>query len=210
MAAHQAPRPWDSPGKNTGVGCHFLLQCTKVKSESEVTQSCPTLCDPMDGSLPGSSIHGIFQARVLEWVAIAFSKRPQIAKEILRKKDKAGSITLPDFKLYYKAIVVKTMWSQHKNRHRLVEQNWEFRNNPCTCGQLMFDTEAKNTQCRKDSLFNSDGNIGYSHIKQWSKIKQVLGEGGEKRSLVQYWWECKLLQPLWKTVWRFLKKLKIE
>ena len=67
------PRPWDSPGKNTGVGCHFLLQCMKVKSESEVAQSCPTLNDPMDCSLPGSSIHGIFQARVLEWVAIAFS-----------------------------------------------------------------------------------------------------------------------------------------
>ena len=62
------PRPWDSPGKNTGVGYHFLLQCMKVKSESEVTQSCPTLRDPMDCSLPGSSIHGIFQARVLEWV----------------------------------------------------------------------------------------------------------------------------------------------
>src|SRR5574338_595018 len=67
------PRPWDSPGKNTGVGCHFLLQCMKVKSESEVTQSCPTLCDPMDWSLQGSSIHGIFQARVLEWGAITFS-----------------------------------------------------------------------------------------------------------------------------------------
>ena len=66
--------PWDSPGKNTGVGCHFLLQRMKVKSESEVTQSCPTLHDPMDYSLPGSSVHGIFQARVLEWVAIAFSK----------------------------------------------------------------------------------------------------------------------------------------
>ena len=61
------PRPWDSPGKNTGVGCHFLLQCMKVKSESEVTQSCPTLCDPIDGSPPDSTIHGIFQARVLEW-----------------------------------------------------------------------------------------------------------------------------------------------
>ena len=72
-AAHQAPRPWDSPGKNTGVGCHFLLQCMKVKSEREVAQSCPTLSDPMDCSLPGSSIHGIFQARVLEWGAIAFS-----------------------------------------------------------------------------------------------------------------------------------------
>ena len=107
------PRPWDSPGKNTGVGCHCLLQCVKVKSlsrvrlcvtpwtaayqappsvgfsrqeywsglplpspmcESEVAQSCPTLSDPMDCSLPGSSIHGIFQARVLEWGAIAFSK----------------------------------------------------------------------------------------------------------------------------------------
>ena len=64
------PRPWDYPGKNTGVGCHFLLQSVKVKSESEVTQSCPTLSDPMDCSLPGSSIHGIFQARVLEWGAI--------------------------------------------------------------------------------------------------------------------------------------------
>ena len=68
------PHSWDSPRKNTGVGCHFLLQCMKVKSESEVTQSCLTLSDPMDCSLPGSSIHGIFQARVLEWGAIAFSE----------------------------------------------------------------------------------------------------------------------------------------
>ena len=66
------PGPWDSPGKNTGVGCHFLLQCMKVKSESEVAQSRPTLLDPMDCSPPGSSVHGIFQARVLEWGAIAF------------------------------------------------------------------------------------------------------------------------------------------
>ena len=66
-------RPWDSPGKNTGVGCHFLLQCMKVKSESEVAQSCLTLRDPMDCSLPGSSAHGIFQPRVLEWSASAFS-----------------------------------------------------------------------------------------------------------------------------------------
>ena len=69
------PRPWDSPGKNTGVGCHFLLQCMKVKSESEVAQSCPTFSDPMDCSPPGSSVHGIFQARVLEWGSIAFSMR---------------------------------------------------------------------------------------------------------------------------------------
>ena len=74
MAPTRLPRPWDSSGKNTGVGWHFLLQCRKVKSESEVAQSCPTLSDPMDCSLPGSSIHGIFQARVLECGAIAFSK----------------------------------------------------------------------------------------------------------------------------------------
>ena len=68
------PCPWDSPGKNTGVGCHFFLQCMKVKSESEVAQSCLSLSDPMDCSLPGSSIHGIFQARVLEWGANSLSK----------------------------------------------------------------------------------------------------------------------------------------
>ena len=64
------PHPWDSLGKNTGVGCHFLLQCMKVKSQSEVAQSCPTLSDPMDCSLPGSSVHVIFQARLLEWVPL--------------------------------------------------------------------------------------------------------------------------------------------
>ena len=71
---NRLPCPWDSPGKNTGVGCHFPLQCMKVKSESEAAQACPTLSDPMDCSLPGSSIHGIFQPRVLEWGAVAFSK----------------------------------------------------------------------------------------------------------------------------------------
>ena len=65
--------PWDSPGKNTGVGCHFLLQCMKVKSEREVTQPCPNHSDPMDCSPPGSAVPGILQARTLEWVAIAFS-----------------------------------------------------------------------------------------------------------------------------------------
>ena len=69
------PHPWDSPGKNgsPGVGCHFLLQCMKVECESEVAQSCLTLSCSMDCSLPGSSVHGIFQTRVLEWGAIAVS-----------------------------------------------------------------------------------------------------------------------------------------
>ena len=69
-----SPNPWDSPDKNTGVGCHFLLQCMKLKSEREVAQSCLTLCNPMDCSPPGSSVHGTSQARVLEWGAIAFSE----------------------------------------------------------------------------------------------------------------------------------------
>ena len=76
------PHRWDSPGKNTGVGCHFLLQCLKVKSESEVAQSCPTPSNPMECSLPGSSVHGIVQARVLECVAIAFSSL--MAKALFR------------------------------------------------------------------------------------------------------------------------------
>src|SRR5574337_1149866 len=109
------PRPWDSPGKNTGVGCHFLLQCMKVKSESEVAQSCPTLSDPMDCSPPGSSVHGIFQARVLEWGAIVdkskrASYRPffflkhecwlQTYLEIWRKKAKPEHVyVIKNFKI---------------------------------------------------------------------------------------------------------------
>ena len=76
--------PWDSPGKNTEVGCHFLLQCMTVKSESEVTQLCPTLRDPIDCSLPGSSVHGIFQARVLKWVAIARTIIKALQRNILK------------------------------------------------------------------------------------------------------------------------------
>ena len=73
--------PWDSPGKNTGVGCHFLLQCMKVKSENEVAQSCLTLSNPMDHSLPGSSVHGIFQAQGLQWVAISFSRGSSLPRD---------------------------------------------------------------------------------------------------------------------------------
>ena len=93
------PHPWDSPGKNPGVGCHFLLQCMKVKSESEFAQSCLTLSDPMDCSQPGSSVHGNFQARVLEWVAIVFSE--YIAYSILKSRD----ITLPTKVCLVKAMV---------------------------------------------------------------------------------------------------------
>src|SRR5574338_245265 len=80
------PHPWDSPGKNAGVGCYFLLQCMKVKSESEVAQSCPTPSDPLDCSPPGSCIHGTLQARVLEWGAIAFSKIHKVSTVTLSLK----------------------------------------------------------------------------------------------------------------------------
>ena len=92
------PRPWDSPGKNTGVGCHFLLQCMKVKSENEVPQSCLILSDPMDCSPPDSSIHGIFQARVLEWGAIAFSAL--ITRE-MQIKDHHTSIRIAAISYYW-------------------------------------------------------------------------------------------------------------
>ena len=88
------PCPWDSPGKHTGVGCHFLLQCVKVKSESEVAQSCPTLHDPMDCSPPGSSIHGIFQARALEWGAVAC---PQLC--IRKQRNWYSNIIRMDFSI---------------------------------------------------------------------------------------------------------------
>ena len=86
------PRPWDSPGKNTGAGCHCLPQCMKVKSESEVAQSCPTLSDRMDCSPPGPSIHGIFQARVLEWGAVAFSGQASLFNTSSRSSLKFRSI----------------------------------------------------------------------------------------------------------------------
>ena len=98
------PHPWDSLGKNAGVGCHFLLQCMKVKSQSEVTQSCLTLSDPMDCSLPGSSIHGIFQARVLEWSAIAFSNA-------WKWKVKVKSLRLSTWKLHSRVRLLATPWT---------------------------------------------------------------------------------------------------
>ena len=110
------PRPWDSPGKNTGVGCHFLLQCMKGKSESEVTQLCLTLSNPMDCSLPGSSVQGIFQARVLEWVAIVFSN----LDSILKSRD----ITLSAKVWLLKAMVFPVVmygcesWTVKKAEHR--------------------------------------------------------------------------------------------
>ena len=115
MAGHQAPHPWDSPGKNTGVDYHFLLQCMKVKSESKVTQSCPTLSDPMDCSLPGSSVHGIFQARVLEWAAIAFSSVY------------VNNVLINGFCFVvttYKKMSKRIFWGKFQDQHVEVNDSW--------------------------------------------------------------------------------------
>ena len=112
------PRPWDSPGKNTGVGCHFLLQCMKVKSESDVAQSCPTLRDPMDCSLPGSSIHGIFEAIVLEWGAIAFSNSPTrmvlIKNQVWQRYWETVSLICCQWELKTVLTLWKTVWHFHR------------------------------------------------------------------------------------------------
>ena len=101
------PHPWDSPGKNTGVGCHFLLQCMKVKNQSEVAQSCPTLSDPMGYSLPSSSVHGTFQARVLEWGTIAFSNT------VLEFSSGVSNSLLPQTSLEIFAPCLRTLISEH-------------------------------------------------------------------------------------------------
>ena len=110
------PRPWDSPGKNTGVACHFLLQCMKVKSESEVAQSCLTLIDPMDCSPPGFSVHGIFQTRVLEWGAIAFSELNCIDV----RKAEPGRIDA--FKLWCCGRLLRVPWIARRSNQSILKE----------------------------------------------------------------------------------------
>ena len=111
------PCPWDSPGKNTGVRCHFLLQYMKVKSESEVSESCLTLRDHMDYSLPGSSVDGIFQARVLEWGAIAISK-----SEIWRAVNRESCTSQ----------FVNSSWTVTPNRQQAWEPRVVWHTNPAS------------------------------------------------------------------------------
>ena len=123
------PHLWDSPGKNTGVGCHFLLQCMKVKSESEVAQSSPALSDPMDCSLPGSSAHGVFQARVLEWGAIAFSSRGNPGTHKTGRWDSSMASEAPGSWIHtsklWNAMVLILIYMDHWNK-------WHF-SSVCAC-----------------------------------------------------------------------------
>ena len=116
--------PWDSLGKNTGVGCHFLLQCMKGKSESEVAQSCPTLSNSMDCSPPGSSVHGIFQARILEWVAIAFFIISlDISKSFIRKSYES-CIAAKCFTVWAKEAPVREYYDQSTEIHLTDEMKY--------------------------------------------------------------------------------------
>ena len=121
------PRLWDSPGRNTGVGCHFLLQYMKVKSESEVTQSCPTLSDPMDCSPPGFSVYGTFQARVLEWGATAFSTwSSEKAKYYIPELEEFTVYSLLEINKYvynYKIKHFKSYWHRVRQYHISNQEN---------------------------------------------------------------------------------------
>ena len=143
------PHPWDSTGKNTGVGCHFLLQCMKVKSESKVAQSCLTLSNPVDCSLPGSSIHGIFQARVLEWGAIAFSAlaplpgikaaHSGLESEVLTNGSPGKSQPFP-----FDETQIKPCWSWSSNTLAMWWEELTYWKRPWCWGRLKVGGEGDN------------------------------------------------------------------
>ena len=169
------PHPWDSPGKNTEVGCHFLLQCMKVKSESEVTESCPTFSDPMDCSPPASSVHGIFQARVLEQGAIAFSVsyRLQIRKSESEKSRKNQACSMFSLSSSFSGKKRKTHCSifpfhcntrYHFSSHPRAFPHLSFPPRMlflCLLASLLCNTDdaALNSQCPLDSIFSNMNSI---------------------------------------------------
>ena len=141
---HRLLHPWDSPGKNTGVGCQFLPQCMKVKCESEVTQSCLTFCDPIDCSPPGSSTHGILQARVLEWVAIVFSEGIMKALDLQLSQTEIVGNQPGDLRL---TTASQVGWGQSCWTEPLTRENWHC---------LQVDSVRIECNCRTLSWCHTD------------------------------------------------------
>ena len=159
--------PWDSPGKNTGVGCHFLIQCVKVKSESEVSQSCPTLCDPMDCSLQGSSAHGILQAGILEWVVIPFSRGSSLPRDqtsVSCIADRFFTVwatrealrVLKDIFIIY----IPLYWASQEASGK------EF---TCQC--------SRHRRCRFDSWIQKNPGVGNGNSLQYSCLENSMNRG---------------------------------
>ena len=151
MAAHQAPPSLGFSRQERGVGCHFLLQCMKVKSESGVAQSCLTLRDPKDSSLPASSIHRIFQARVLEWGHCLLR---------LHGTTKAKSHQIFDLSL----------WLLNSSKTVTNKSYASLERNPNIYGQLTFDKQAKTIPWRKRRVFSKNGS-GTTGFPTWKRRK---------------------------------------
>ena len=166
------PHPWDSPGKNTGVGYHFLLQCTKVKSESEVTQSSLTLSDPMDCSLPGSSIHRVFQARVLEWGAIAFStfslKWCPKWRRGNRERRECKDVYAVSILAQPRAMVQTERW-QHPSKRIIPGSDHQWRKPRLTAGWSHWE---EHVDLRKDFQVDIYKHSGEQRLLDWGPRKK--------------------------------------
>ena len=179
------PHPWDSPGKNTGVGCHFLLQCMTVKSESEVAQSCLTLRDPMDCSPLGSPIPGITKARTLEWVAISFSNAWKW-KVKMKSLSRVWLFTIP-WTAVYQAPLSMGIWHvprctfkikiktflHHNEFHFLVQSQKISSGNTSFCFFLTEQVGPETFLCQDFTKLNSFPKL---HFQIYTKIQKKANQ----------------------------------
>ena len=198
------PHPWDSPDQNTGVGCHFLLQYLKVKSESEVPQLCPTLSDPVDCSPPGSSVHGIFQARVLEWVAIARQYNKKQRHYFANKGLSSESYCFSSSHVWMWELGHKERWAQ-KNwffltvvLEKTLENSLDCKIKPVNSKRNQLNIHWMNWCWSWSSNTLATGQEELTHLKRpwcWERLK--VGGKGDARG-----WDGWMASPTWWTwVW---------